>query len=167
MWRRRVEVAIFKDRIEIYNPGKFPQDLNPEDFIRGDFRSILRNSLIAETMYKSSDIEKWASGLKRIYEECTASHVKFEFKRIPMGFVVIFYRPKWEEGEGLIDSKDIEEGLQKVREKVRVKIREKTGEKILSLIKQNTYITVAELAQNIDVSEKTIEWNISQWGTRT
>lgn len=50
------EVAIFKDRIEIYNPGKFPEDLNPEDFIRGDLRSILRNPLIAETMYKSSDI---------------------------------------------------------------------------------------------------------------
>ena len=61
------EVAIFRDRIEIYNPGKFPADVNPEDFIKGDLRSILRNPLIAETMYKSSDIEKWASGLKRIY----------------------------------------------------------------------------------------------------
>jgi len=156
------EVAIFKDRIEIYNPGKFPADLNPEDFIEGDLRSVLRNPLIAETMYKSSDIERWASGLKRIYEECTASQIKFEFKRIPMGFVVIFYRPKWEEGEGLIDSEDIEEGLQKTREKIREKTREKTREKILRLIRENSAITTSELAEKSGITLKGVEWNIDK-----
>jgi len=158
------EVAIFKDRIEIYNPGKFPEDLNPEDFIRGDLRSILRNPLIAETMYKSSDIEKWASGLRRIYEECTASHVKFEFKRIPMGFVVIFYRPKWEDGKGLIDSEVIEEGLQKVRGetrgKTRVETRGKTGVKILQIIKENPQVTIPGLSQATGLTIKGVEWNI-------
>ena len=79
---------------------------------------------------------------------------------------VVFYRPKWEEGEGIVDSKDIEEGLRKVREKVRVKIRVKTGEKILDLIKQNIHITAGELAQSINVSKKTIEWIIKQLKTK-
>ncbi|MBF0523284.1 MAG: hypothetical protein HQL24_09550 [Candidatus Omnitrophica bacterium] len=30
------EVAIFKDRIDIYNPGTFPDELTPDDFIKGD-----------------------------------------------------------------------------------------------------------------------------------
>ena len=28
------EIAIFKDRIEIYNPGKFPEEARPEDFLK-------------------------------------------------------------------------------------------------------------------------------------
>ncbi|HEN20457.1 MAG TPA: transcriptional regulator, partial [Desulfobacteraceae bacterium] len=81
------EVAIFKDRIEIYNPGQFPDEIEPEDFIKGRGHSILRNPLIAETMFRSEDIEKWASGIKRIYDECTVAGVKVEFKRVKTGFV--------------------------------------------------------------------------------
>lgn len=33
----------------------------------------LRNHLIAEILYKSKEIERWGSGLKRIYEECKAA----------------------------------------------------------------------------------------------
>jgi len=69
--------------------------------LKGRGRSILRNPLIAETMYKSEDIEKWASGLKRIYDECRTAGVKVGFETISMGFLVTFYRPKWEQGEGL------------------------------------------------------------------
>ena len=63
-------MAIFKDRVDIYNPGVFPEELSPGGFYKGDGYSILRNPLVAETMYMSADIEKWASGLKRIYDEC-------------------------------------------------------------------------------------------------
>ncbi|HAX99078.1 MAG TPA: transcriptional regulator [Candidatus Atribacteria bacterium] len=86
------EIAIFKDRVEIYNPGAFPEGYTPEDFIKGKERSILRNPLIAETLYKSKEIEKWGSGLRRIYEECRSNEVGVEFEALKSGFVVIFYR---------------------------------------------------------------------------
>src|SRR4030067_199039 len=63
-----------------YNPGTFPEGYTPEDFITGKERSILRNHLIAETLYKSKEIEKWGSGLKRIYGECRSNGVKVEFE---------------------------------------------------------------------------------------
>jgi len=150
------EVAIFKDRIDVYNPGTFPDELTPEDFIKGDGYSILRNPLIAETMYLSADIEKWASGLKRIYDECTAAGVTVEFKRVKTGFVVSFHRPKWEEGEGL------EKGGQKTVEKTREKVREKTREKILRLIKEDPLITTYEIAEKAGLSPKGVEWNIGK-----
>jgi ATP-dependent DNA helicase RecG len=137
------EVAIFKDRVDVYNPGTFPDELAPEDFIRGDGYSILRNPLIAETMYLSADIEKWASGLKRIYDECTAVGVKVEFKRIKTGFVVSLHRPKWEEGEGL--------------GKVGQRGREKSREKILELVAGNPSITTHEFAEGVGLSIKGIE----------
>ena len=43
----------------------------------------------------------WGSGIKRIHDECVAVGVKVEFKRLKTGFVVIFHRPKWDEGGGL------------------------------------------------------------------
>jgi ATP-dependent DNA helicase RecG len=86
------EVAIYRDRIEIYNPGQFPFEYSPQDFIKGNKPSIPRNPLIAETLYLSEDIEKWGSGLRRISKECKAAGVKVEFEKIKSGFLVTFYR---------------------------------------------------------------------------
>lgn len=119
------EIAIFKDRIEIYNPGQFPEDASPEDFIKGKEHSILRNPCIAETLYKSSDIEKWGSGLKRIYEECKICNVKIEFQCIKTGFVVVFYRPGRKFGEKL-EHKDTGKDTVKNTEKDTEKHREKS-----------------------------------------
>lgn len=88
------EVAIFKNRIEIYNPGKFPEGFDPIDFIKGEERSIPSNPLIADILYKSKDIEKWGSGLKRIFEECRSREVQVEYKKLKSGFLVVFYRPE-------------------------------------------------------------------------
>ncbi|MFH0940356.1 MAG: RNA-binding domain-containing protein [Candidatus Omnitrophota bacterium] len=150
------EVAIFKDRIEIYNPGTFPDELAPEDFIKGDGYSILRNPLIAETMYLSADIEKWASGLKRIYDECTAVGIKVEFKRVKTGFVVSFHRPRWEEGEGL------EVGGQTGGQKTVEKTVEITVEKILALIKENPQITQKKLMVKTGLTRRGVEWNLKK-----
>ena len=107
-------------------------------------------------MYLSADIEKWASGLKRIYDECTAAGVTVEFKCVKTGFVVSFHRPKWEEGEGL------EKSGQKTVEKTREKVREKTREKILRLIKEDPLITTYEIAEKAGLSPKGVEWNIGK-----
>ena len=69
---------------------------------------------------------------------------------------MVFYRPKWEEGGGL------ERGGQKTVEKTREKVREKTREKILRLVKENPLITTSEIAGEIGVTSKGIEWNIGK-----
>lgn len=98
------EVAIYRDRIEIFNPGLFPGDYSPEDFIKGSEPSIPRNPLIAETLFRSEDIEKWGSGLKRISQECRAAGVKVCCKRIKSGFTVIFFRPGFKRSGGVIET---------------------------------------------------------------
>lgn len=85
------EVAIYKDRVEIFNPGEFPEGFKPEDFIEGQ-GSIPRNPLIANTLYLSKDIEKWGSGFRRITEACQKSNTKVKFEIRKNGFMVIFYR---------------------------------------------------------------------------
>ena len=86
------EIAIFKNRIEIYNPGAFPAGVSPETFIEGKSRPIRRNPLITRTLYYSKDMESFATGLMRISTACKEAGCRVEFEQQPYGFVVIFYR---------------------------------------------------------------------------
>lgn len=152
------EVAIYKNRIEIYNPGPFPEGIEPEDFFSGIEHSVLRNPLIAETMFRSRDIERWGSGIKRINDECAAAGIKVEFNRIKTGFVVCFYRPDWDK-----DKPSAILGL--ATEKVTKKVTEKVTENqslIVTQIKKNGFITSIELAHKLGISRKSIIENLSK-----
>ncbi len=86
------EVSIYKDRVEIYNPGTFPEGYEPQDFIERAERPIRRNPKIARILYYSKDIESFGTGLRRIAESCDMAGVPYEFKKMKSGFVVCFYR---------------------------------------------------------------------------
>lgn len=86
------EVAVFKDRIEVYNPGSFPTGVTPEIFIKGNSRPVRRNPLITRTLYYSKDMESFATGLKRICTACEKAGCRVEFEQQTYGFAVIFYR---------------------------------------------------------------------------
>jgi ATP-dependent DNA helicase RecG len=88
------EVAIYSDRIEIYNPGRFPDGLTPEDFIEGKGRSEKRNPNLAQLLYYSKDIESFGTGLQRIAEACAEADVRVEFENGKSGFTVVFHRPR-------------------------------------------------------------------------
>jgi ATP-dependent DNA helicase RecG len=144
-------IAIYKDRIEIENPGAFPSGFEPEDFIYKSERSILRNPLIADVLYRTRDIEKWGSGLKRIHDECAEQGVKVEFQKMKAGFKVVFHRLPQPEAA-------TPETTRKTGKKPRVKTREK----IIELIRQTPTITTQELAAETELTVKGVEWNLRQ-----
>ncbi len=152
------EVAIYKDRIDIYNPGLFPAGINPEDFFSGEEQSILRNPLIAETMFKSKDIEKWGSGIKRIHDECVVAGIRVVFNRRKTGFVVSFYRPKWEDGEGLEvkDPKGGQSGGQSGGQRKNIVLND-TQKEILKILAKKPNISRNELACLININPSAIQ----------
>ena len=79
---------------------KETESYTPQQFIRGEERSILRNPLLAHILYLRDDIERWGSGIKRIYDACEEAKVKVDFKILKSGFLVIFYRQNWGEKGG-------------------------------------------------------------------
>lgn len=148
------EICIFRDRIEIYNPGSFPEGLTPKDFIKGEERSVLRNPLIAEIFYYSKDIEKFGTGLKRIHDECRDDKVRVEFKVIKTGFVTVFYR-----NEALEDSqKNTPQATPQVTPQATPQACLTELElKVFNKIIKNNKISRKEIAANLGIRADTVK----------
>ncbi|MDR0999295.1 MAG: putative DNA binding domain-containing protein [Clostridiales bacterium] len=140
------EVTIHPNRIEIYNPGTFPEGLTPQDFIDGTGRSVKRNPLLAQLMYYSKDIESFGTGLKRITEACEAADVKVEFQMLKLGFAVVFYRP---------DEKFLT--TEKMTNVVRNVVLKKQEQATIEAIAENPTVTAEQLAAMLSKSERTVQ----------
>jgi ATP-dependent DNA helicase RecG len=64
-----VQVMLFADRLEVWNPGELPPSLTPER-LREPHASIPRNPLIAEPLYLVRYIEKAGSGTLDMIKRC-------------------------------------------------------------------------------------------------
>lgn len=67
-----VEVRLFIDRLEIWNPGRLPSGLTI-DSLREDHPSVPNNPLLAESLYLARYIEKVGSGTQAMIEICRES----------------------------------------------------------------------------------------------
>ncbi len=151
------KIAIFKNRIEIYNPGQFPAGLTPEDFIKKPEQSVLRNPLIAEGLYRTKDIEKWGSGLKRIYDVCRENNVDIEFQNLKTGFQVVFYRMEADAGKERLGEKlGVKLG---VKLSVKLSVNE---QRIIDMLLKNNTLTIVDLAKKIEISEVAVYKNIKK-----
>jgi ATP-dependent DNA helicase RecG len=70
-----VQVMLFKDRLEIWNPGTLPLGLSPEK-LRQPHRSIPANPLLAEPMYLAGYIERMGTGTGDIIRLCNEDGLK-------------------------------------------------------------------------------------------
>jgi hypothetical protein len=87
-----VEVRLFADRLEVWNPGSLPSTLAIAD-LRVDHPSVPANPLIAEPLYLARYIEKAGSGTQRMIELCvTAGLPEPEFELRQGSFVLTLWR---------------------------------------------------------------------------
>jgi len=64
-----VQVRIFDDRIEVWGCGALPESLTVDD-LKGEHKSVLRNSLIGKCFFLIKFIEQWGTGTNRIISSC-------------------------------------------------------------------------------------------------
>ncbi len=87
-----VEIRLFPDRLEIWNPGSLPGNLTPES-LREDHPSLPNNPLIAETLYLARYIEKAGSGTQAMIELCRGAGLpEPDFEQRPGSFVTTLWR---------------------------------------------------------------------------
>jgi ATP-dependent DNA helicase RecG len=60
-----IQVRLYDDRLEIWNPGGLPTGLTAEDLLR-EHDSLPRNRLLADCLFYCGLIENWGSGTTRM-----------------------------------------------------------------------------------------------------
>lgn len=86
-----VSLAIYDDRVEIGNPGRFPVGITPDN-IKEMHASRPFNPLIASVLYKTTWLESWGSGIQRMIEACKAQNVPEPFyKLLADGTIVMVF----------------------------------------------------------------------------
>lgn len=90
--RASVQVMLFADRLEVWNPGELPSGLTPER-LREPHASIPRNPLIAEPLYLVHYIEKAGTGMLDMIALCREKGLpEPEFEQRAGQFVVTLWR---------------------------------------------------------------------------
>lgn len=97
-----IQLAIYDNRIEIWNPGELPKQLTPEQ-LKIKHKSIPRNPFLADRLYLIKYIERWGRGTNRIVEEMRRDNLPDpEFQNLSGGFEVTL------RGPGKVFDKEIE-----------------------------------------------------------
>ena len=124
------KIALYDDRLEIFNPGCFPGLVDINNL--GDGTTYLRNSTIARIAHKMGLVEKLGSGIRLIFDSCKKLHLKKPMYSEEGDFVKItFYFQR-------------EKNVEKSDE-----------DNILELAKIKKEITIGDIINQLDISRNT------------
>lgn len=85
-----VQIRIFDDRLEIWNPGGLPEGMTVDDLWR-QHESHPRNRLIAQSFFLIKYVEQFGTGIQRIVDDCHAQRLpEPDFEVHGQTFRVIF-----------------------------------------------------------------------------
>jgi ATP-dependent DNA helicase RecG len=135
-----VQIAIFKNRVEVRNPGKLYGGLTIADLHRGNV-SQRRNPLIADLFRRVEMVESWGRGMTLIHQNAPT----VEFRQAGGLFIASFARPSFVEGERaehLETSPKRLENIKKTPSKRQVNIKES----LLKALRMQPELSVDTLA---------------------
>ena len=150
-----IQIMVYRNRIEIYSPGAFPERITPEEFAEGNQKAIRRNKLITQALYYSKDMETFASGLKKIKTLCDETGVKYEFQKEAYGFTVVFYR-HCGEGWGWSGSQEDNQPANGTLSGT-LSPSDDPKTQLKQLIIQNQKVTRKQMAAALGISERSIQ----------
>ena len=86
------EICIHPGKITIYSPGEYASKYKPEDYIKKDLESEIRNPAISKILFLNKSIEKFGSGFKRIDSLCKDAGIEYSYENGQNGFKFIIKR---------------------------------------------------------------------------
>ena len=157
-----VQVTLYNNRLEIWNPGQLPYGLTPE-MLKGKHKSFPANPLIARPLYLYGAIEQVGTGTEMLVKQCLEQGLLSPDFESGNDFNVTFWRNTVINGgqTGDLIEKEVEDKIYETAQNPE-KSREKSREKIIDLIKEKSIITQNEIAEATGLSIKGVEKNILQ-----
>jgi ATP-dependent DNA helicase RecG len=145
-----IQLSIYDDRIEVWNPGQLPKPLTPQ-VLKKKHRSIPRNRLLADKLFLIKYIEQWGKGTNRVVEWMREENLSEpEFRNATGGFEVTLIGP----------GRSFEEEIEKQKlHKLELNERQKRA---VEYIKKKGSITNREYQELNRVSNKTAYKDLSE-----
>ena len=147
-----VQVMLFKDRLEIRNPGQLPPQLSIED-LKKDHSSYPKNPLIADAFYYTRYIERMGTGIHDMTKRCIDYGLPEPLFKIRDGFVAIIYRKS-----GIAFEKVSEENNQiggQIGGQISDVLTGKQKE-MLDILNKEPYISRSQLSQKLQINESAV-----------
>ncbi len=159
-WRHPdyVQVAVYKNRVEIRNPGGLFDGLTIEQMRRGNV-SHRRNPLMADLFRRIDMVEAWGRGMPLILQNAP----DVEFREIVRLFIASFERPSAaavtgpETGLETSPKTSLETGLENTK-----KTPKKHQETILQHLRQYPQANVPELMDATGLSTNGVKYHLNQ-----
>ena len=154
---RKVQVALYDDRLEVTSPGTLCRDITLEKMREG--MSSVRNKGIAETFIYMRIVETWGSGIPNIFKAMQESGLPEPVMQDFHGdFRITLY---WKRGLPKTTQKATQKATQKTTQKTTQKISEMEL-KILEVIKENNGFSRNEIAKAIgNITPDGIKYHLS------
>ncbi len=89
-----VQVSVLPGRVEVVSPGSLFDGLTKDEMLSG--KSKLRNPVLADIFHKMGMIEKWGTGLPRIFARCAKAGVPAPLVTIGGSTVAISFKRRGE-----------------------------------------------------------------------
>ncbi|HAH63830.1 MAG TPA: hypothetical protein DCL73_17220 [Treponema sp.] len=144
-----IQVSVFDDRIEVLSPGGLYGGLTKKEMLSGS--SSIRNRLIADIFQKMHIVEKWGTGIQRVFAVCQEAGIAVPEYTVEAGSVrVNFYRQSFDkkvsdnnDGVSVGANDGVSVGANK--------------QKILDLIQKDAQVTAKSVAEMLGISKRQAE----------
>ena len=145
-----VQVMLFRDRLEVWNPGALPYGLTVQK-LHGPHKSLPTNPLLADPMYWNGYIEKVGTGTEDIITKCHDYGLQTPEFHQEEDFRVVIWRNKSETDPNVIQTDPNDDPND-----------DPNVNQIVGLIQNNPKISRAELAERLQISERKTRMCIEQ-----
>ena len=139
---------LFKDRLEVWNPGMLPYGLTVQK-LHGPHKSLPANPLLADPMYWNGYIEKVGTGTEDIINKCCEFGLKTPEFHQEEDFRVVIWRTE--------NDNNVPEMCQNVPE-----VYQNVPEQLIDMIKANPSISRDTLSKQLNISVRQVRKIIDQ-----
>ncbi|MBN1904717.1 MAG: putative DNA binding domain-containing protein [Deltaproteobacteria bacterium] len=150
-----VQVAVFKDRVEIRNPGGLLEGLTIEELRMGNV-SKRRNPLVAELLRRIHMVEAWGRGIPLILE----MEPDVEFKEIAKLFITSFKRRALKDVTA--KGEKTKNGKSPTPKETPKKPKRNPKEIILNILKELPSLSIREIAEQSGMSVYSVQHQINR-----
>ncbi len=140
-----VQVMLFRNRLEIWNPGVLPYGLTVQK-LHGPHKSLPANPLLADPMYWNGYIEKVGTGTEDIINKCRDYGLKTPEFYQEEDFRVVIWR--------VVESKNDPNSIQSDPNSIQDDPKEM--KELIRLIKCDASISRAKLSKQLGLSERQV-----------